>query len=367
MNRYAHLRDVETAFIAQSEPYLKKAMQSFSVANLSELDELCDKLPEPLSPVLVNDYRSITRDERDALARQFLGRTGVAYFIVLNPDDSPRLHHPLHDMAAQLADILPLRYPIPHPLENHPHTVSTFGNCDGTVKIYRVPDKGVALGTDGMAMHQDGLGSGGTVEAAALYADSGGLGGGFTCFQNLVLASLLLAHTDRSAFDHLFLPDALTVHRTTGSRALKITGPVLFLGETANPQLFFRVPDGEYQVRYRDEPALERGISFLFRFARPLANGSTFVHLSNPGHGCYVRNQVVVHGRTRFVDSQIGARRVLARKWYASESRHAFYRHAPGLFLDPTYGVLFPDLAAEHNVRSEWQYNDTLGSNVRVS
>lgn len=219
------------------------------------------------------------------------------------------------------------------------------------------------------AMHHDGLGSGGTVETAVLYADSGPLYGGYTYFQNILRVALDLARDDAEAFRMLFLPDAVEMIRPRGKGALKVVGPILFLNERHQPQSVFRSPTGEYKINWRDDvPALIRARTAFERHAEPFASGSTFIHLCGKGHGCFIRHGAIAHGRTPFVNGSDPERtRVLARQWYMRSERDAVYKHVPGLFIAPEFAALVPALFGPERLRGEWQYDPVTDRNVRKS
>ena len=69
------------------------------------------------------------------------------------------------DIAEQLADKLPARYAIDHPMERHQEAITRFGQPDGTLKIYDLPmpaDKNKyreqAETNEMFDSHNDGLG-----------------------------------------------------------------------------------------------------------------------------------------------------------------------------------------------------------------
>ena len=215
--------------------------------------------------------------------------------------------------------------------------------------------------------HQDGLGSGGTVEAAILYAEEGPLWGGYTCFCNIVNLALELARDDIESFRSLFRHDAVTIFRTSGSRAIKITSPILFIGEQKEPQVFFRCPGGEYDVDWdHSDKALERGVRFLLKHTQPFSTGTSFAALARRGFGCIIRNNCVLHGRTAFIDGSIpGTKRMLSRKWFSTSAAHAHFQHAPGMRVLDEYVSLFPEQFSPQYLDGEWVFDPVSGKNVR--
>ena len=216
--------------------------------------------------------------------------------------------------------------------------------------------------------HNDGLGYAGAVEAFMLYADSVPLSGGYTYFQNIVLLALNLARIDHEAFDSLFLPDAITAIRPRGKGAIKVSTPVLFVNEQRCPQIFLRLRTGEYEISWRDDPALARASNFMNYHAEPFALGSSFIHLDRRGAGCLARNHWVTHGRTPFVNG--GDRRdtrVLARKWFMCAERHTHYKHVPGMHILAGYASIFPDRFGPDQLEGDWNYSPLTGRNERKS
>jgi hypothetical protein len=367
------MTETERQFTRQSERFLDLALASERFESIKTAPPLSLTAARQIEATTVRDFRKLSQNERGSIRDSYFGSDGVAYFIVLNAEVASLASHPLFDLSAQLRDELHLRYPLQHPLEKHTDIVQKFGD-DGTVKVFdfkkRTGDSGYreqGETSEMFSMHHDGLGSGGTVETAVLYADSGPLYGGYTFFQNMLRIAIDLAREDIDAFRSLFLPDAVEMIRPRGKGALKVVGPVLFLNEQYLPQSVFRSPSGEYRIIWRDDvPALVRARAVLERYAVPFAPGSTFLHMSRKGHGCFIRNSVAAHGRTAFVDSpDTGQVRVLSRKWYMRAERDMIYKHIPGLFIAPEYAALVPTLFGPERLVGEWLYDPTTGTNNR--
>lgn len=193
------LEDRERNFISQSEEFIVAALKEFGAkGDLAALPRIAERLAFPLQPVLIDDFRAITADQRRTIADAYHGQNGVAYCVVLNPTDRPTHSHPLLDMAAALAGDLPLKYPLTHPMEDHPEAVSRFGPGDGTLKIYDLDTKDARFGyreqaetSEMFSAHNDGLGYAGAVEAVAFFMDSPSLWGGYTYFQNLIRLAMI--------------------------------------------------------------------------------------------------------------------------------------------------------------------------------
>jgi hypothetical protein len=368
------LNSKERAFVEQEEAFMTKALQMLGVDTLENLLDPTERPPLPLPPTIIDDYRALTDDSISAIAAAYWGEYGAAHFIVLNPDASGRTSHPTLEIAEQLSSALPLRFPVDHPMEGHPESVSRFGASDGTLKIYDLDTKDGRTGyreqaetSEQFDSHNDGLGYGGAVEAFILYADSGPLWGGYTYFQNIVSLSLILARKDPDAFSSLFLPDAITALRPRGKGAIKVTTPVLFMNELDVPQVFLRIETGEYRITWRNDcPPLDRAAKFLKTYARPFSPGSTFVNLSRRGVGCVARNGWIIHGRTPFLNGKKPSEiRVLARKWFMKRAEYARYKHVPGMHILDQYANIYPERFGAHVLEGHWNYDPELGENVR--
>lgn len=369
------LTEREIIFQGQSVVFLEKLFNALNIDSLSSVESVLSRTPTPLQPVIIEDYHDIGLEQRQRLRDAYYSEAGVAYYVALNSSTPPQANHPLLDIANQLADELHLYFPLTHPLESHPEVISRFGQSDGTVKIYNLVKAGDAAGyreqgetAEMFSLHNDGLGSGGTVETTALYMDSPPLCGGYTFFQNILRLVLDLAKNDLEAFKALFLPDALTQIRPRGKGAIIVKSPVLFLNENGDPQCFFRTSSGEYKVEYRkNSPDLERAIAYLNHYSQPFSYGSYFVHFTARGHGCFIRNQVVAHGRTSFVDKPSPEQgRLLSRKWFMISERDTTYKHIPGMFLLKEYAELFPELFSPDLLEGEWLYDPGSDRNIRV-
>jgi hypothetical protein len=365
----------EQAFLEQKDVFLAEALAGLGYANLNDVPDVTGRHPVAISPVLVQDYRRLTSDEITAMSNAFWGENGVAHFIVLNPKEQGKYSHPLLEIASQLADNIPLKYPVMHPMEGHREAILRFGPADGTLKIYNLETRDGSSGYRERAetaemfdAHNDGLGYGGSVEVFALYADSGPLWGGYTYFQNVVRLSLRLALTDPDALASLFLRTQ-SPRCNRGKGAIKVTSPALFVNEHGRPQVFLRVQTGEYRITWRSGiPALDRAAAFLNHHAKPFAPGSTFIHLDRCGAGCLARNGWLVHGRTPFIDGTgPSERRVLARKWFMSAPEHARYKHVPGMHILDRFASIYPERFGPEFLVGDCNFDPAAGTNVRKS
>ena len=366
----------EAAFIEQKEVFIRKALDLLGLSDLTDVPDLTVRRHVPLPPVIIDDYRALTAQAVADIARCYWGEHGVAHFIVRNPEAVGSKSHTILDIAEQLSSALPLRFPVDHPMEGHPEAVSRFGPADGTLKIYDLETRDGRLGyreqaetSEQFDAHNDGLGYAGAVEAFMLYANSAPLWGGYTYFQNVVVLSLLLARRDPDAFASLFLPDAITAIRPRGKGAIKVTTPGLFLNEAGIPQIFVRVPTGEYTIDWRNDNApLSRAAEFINYHIQPFAPGITFVHLDRKGSGCVARNGWVVHGRTRFINGNLPSEtRVLARKWFMISAEQMKYKHVPGMHILRRYADIYPEKFGSDRLEGHWNYDPECGTNVRKS
>lgn len=361
----------DTTFMETADSFLAATQTLYGQAP-DGVQRSLEAPPIPLVPVLLGDPLTAPQDAIDEVAVRFLGPHGVAAFVI-----EPGLRggrHRLLDLADRLADRLPTRFAVDHPMEGHPEAVSRFGAPDGTLKIYDLPlppgstkYREQAETNEAFEAHNDGLGYAGVIAAAALVCDRPPLWGGFTVFSNVVRSVAALALADPDAFRSLFLPDAITALRPRGKGAIRVTAPVLYLGPGGEPRVFLRVASGEYKISWRqDVPALSRARAWCEALVTPFAAGSSFCHLMTPGEGVLIRNQHVVHSRTPFLDGPVGGR-VLARKWFVEQATDAPYRHAPGLVIKAELANLLPDRFGPERVTGDWHYDPASDDNLRMS
>ena len=366
----------EIEFMKQRELFVPAALRDLGWTTLEEVPNFTAFLANPIRPTLIQDCRALLSSEIESIRSSFYGLSGVAHYIVLNPDCQGKASHPLLEIANQLSDVLPLKYPVEHPMEKHPEAIARFGAPDGTLKIYDLETRDGTTGYREQAetsemfdAHNDGLGYAGAVEAFILHSDNAPLWGGYTYFSNLIALSLLLAHSDAEAFASLFLPDAITALRPRGKGAIRVSSPVLFMNEQRKPQNFFRVQTGEYRITWRQGcPPLDRARAFLMAHVQPFSRGSVFVHFDRKGSGCIARNHWVVHGRTPFINGNASSTtRVLARKWFMSAPEHARYKHVPGMHIMERFASIYPDRFGPERVVGDWHFDPERGQNVRVA
>lgn len=359
-------------FVSQKEEFLELAGRQFPDDAGASLKTVLERPPKPLSPVVVADVDNLKEGEQAALGEAFFGPDGVAYFTCPGVERLRDDRHFSLRLAEQLSTVLPTAHPVDHPMEKHPEAISRFGEPDGTLKIYDLPIppqaekyREQAETNELFAAHNDGLGYGGAITVSMITLDSPPAWGGYTCFQQIVRLSLALANDDPKAFAALFQPDAIVALRPRGKGAIRVTSPVLYVNQREEPQTFFRIASGEYQITWKQgDPALARARELLGRLGQPFAPASTFVHLMHPGEGVLIRNCQAVHSRTSFVDDVYGTRRVLARKWFVSESGEAHYKHVPGMNVAERYARLFPEHFAPGLQEGDWHYDGERDENV---
>jgi len=353
----------ESRFLEQAPNFLAQAFTTLGVSSFDDLPAMSEELPTPLAPVVIRDFQRVTLQEKSDLASSFFGRHGVAAFALANPTIARE--HPLLSVSNQLGDTLPLKYPISHPAESEQRAQSRFGKSDGTLKVFQRSDQDNSLQSKELHLHQDGIGLAGTVVAIGLYCESGPLWGGLTCFQNALRLVVELARIDEPAFQALFLPEAVTIIRKKGRKALKVTGPVLYLNALGQPQVFLRAAGGEYEMIWSREEPISRAREFLKEYLKPFALASSFAQLSVEGQGCFIRNTVVLHGRTKFLDDTL-RKRVLARKWFGLTAHDAFMKQVPGMRIWDTFSALRPDLFGADVLCGHWRYDESSGQNIPI-
>jgi hypothetical protein len=365
-------RERREQFVAQKDEYLDLARAEFPDQADRVLEDVFRQPPIPLEPVPIEDPGAVTSAERDLLRAGFLGPQGVAHFAVTGAIPTNTDRHFSLDLAAALSSVMPTGFPVNHPMEGHPEAVSRFGEPDGTLKIYDLPiPPGIdkyreqAETNELFAAHNDGLGYGGAIAVSMLTADSPPAWGGYTCFQQLVRISLALANSDPPAFAALFQPDAIVALRPRGKGAIRVTSPVLYVNDRDEPQVFFRIASGEYQISWKEgDSDLARAREHLLRLGTPFAPDSCFVHMMRRGEGVLMRNRQVVHSRTPFADDVDGSQRVLARKWFVSKRNEARYKHVPGMNVAARYACLFPEYFREELLDGDWHYDSELDENL---
>lgn len=370
------ISELESAFIAQHEIFLEAARSRFPDAPTS-IDQVVSDEPCPARPIVIDDLGAPTPSDLEAVAYKLLKGNGVVHVVPQRFSLPTRGEpHPLLRFAARLKSLGVIGYPVDHPMEGHPEALARFGQPDGTLKLYDLPipqerDKyrEQAETNEMFASHNDGLGYAGLIRHAIMTLDRPPMAGGYTYFQNLVKLAPALAGSDPEAFEALFLPDAITALRPRGKGAIRVTSPVFFVGCSEEPQVFFRIASGEYQIDWRNHPALTRARALLERVCRPFGPGSGFIHFMRPGDTVIVDNSQVVHGRTAFIDPPIdppNGGRVLARKWFVRSAEDAAYRHVPGIAVHETWARLFSDRFCGEAVQGEWHYDLERQCNVQI-
>lgn len=238
--------------------------------------------------------------------------------------------HPMIRALRAAEGLLRLGQEIEHPLERDPRDVTQ--PFEGVMTVRTVPQSGIALSSDAMPLHQDGLGSAGSIRFVAMCLDSGPSTGGTQLYSNVLAHGLALAHENWERFVEATRVDALTVTRHTGKQHASVTGPLFYLDESGLPAAHFRGVGGEYAITPNPDVARWFG-----GFADRLAESAQVEQLE-PGDGIVVDNLAMAHARDAFAESD-GAVRRLSRKWYAIRpDRTAVWAREP-FRLDPAvYG-----------------------------
>jgi hypothetical protein len=364
--------DRVVAFTDQRREFARKVAELYPGAENLTIDDIMETPPRPLSPTTLQ-IDGPGAAEVEQVRKDFHGGDGVASFYIDGPSHDTSGEHAILQLARMLCGVLPVCYPIDHPMELHPEARKRFGEPDGTLKLYALPIdptidkyKEQAETADEFLAHNDGLGYAGSIIASMIVLDRPPLSGGYTFFSNLVRLSSAILNSDPDAYEALFLPDAITALRPRGKGAIKVTSPVLYLDQDRKPQSFLRVASGEYHIEWRrDWPALQRARSILHRLAEPFGPSQTFVHLMRPGEGVLIHNAHALHGRTAYIDSP-NAGRVLARKWFVRSAEEAEYKHVPGMNVAEEYASLYPEFFRPELRRGEWNYDKRLDDNVRL-
>jgi hypothetical protein len=355
----------ELDFMSQSDIFLELFLKERGFSDISDVESITSRVPFPLNPILVHDFRKLQASERSQIVESYQ-KWGVAHLMVLNPDDNPISSHPMLDICEQLKDELHLHYPLQHPLEGHSEAVARFGPPDGTAKFYNLPKpldgptyREVATTSDVLEVHTDGGGFGGTVQTIALYLDSPALFGGFTFFYDVATLGVELAKTDMEAFRYLFLPDAITSIRPRGEGAIKITSPALYVNEDNQPQIFFRSTNGEHKAIWRKGCApLDRACDFLYTYTTAFTPGSYFIPFTRKGQMCLSRNRDLAHGRTAYTNGQMAAdQRVMSKKWFMTAEKHAVQKNVPGTAVRADFAALFPEQFGADKLVGHWLYD----------
>ncbi|MGU3643418.1 TauD/TfdA family dioxygenase [Microbacterium sp. C23T] len=237
--------------------------------------------------------------------------------------------HPMVNALRAADGVLQLGEEIEHPLELDPRDESQLYKSVMTVRV--VPSSGVALSSEAMPFHQDGLGSAGSIRYVAMCLDAGPRAGGRQLYSNVLAHGLLLADTHWDRFVDATQPDALTVTRLAGKQHVSVTGPLFYIDESGIPAAHFRGDGGEYAITPSAEVA-----SWFGDFTRTVASSAKSEELA-PGDCLVVDNLAMVHARDAFDDREDAIRR-LSRKWYAIEpSRVGVWTREPFRLHEPTY------------------------------
>lgn len=339
----------------------------------SFLSTTFDDMPNtsPIEPVVIDDHSTgMTKAEKEAVIHSY-NQQGAAHVISLNKPET-RDQHPIFDLDTNLKEPLGLHHRYTHPAEGHPEAVKRFGADDGTFKIYDLQDnytkptfREEAETHEPFTVHLDGLGTGGTVQTVILYADSTPVFGGYAFVYDIFAIAIAIHNEDPEAFQHLFLPDAITAIRPRGKGAIKILSPVLYINNFNQPHAFYRKDAGEYKTKWLDNEPLLRAKHFLDIYTEPfcpLSKFATYVENSF----LLIRNRDIAHGRTAFIDGKDARdKRVLSGKWYMSSEAYKKRRLIPGTFAADNYKEIGPQFSAPY-LDGTWLYDQETDINNRI-
>jgi hypothetical protein len=233
--------------------------------------------------------------------------------------------HPMVRALRNANDVLALGQEVEHPLEHDDRDQER--RYSSVVTVRAVPSAGIALSTGRLPLHQDGVGTEGSVRFIAMCLDRGPVSGGGQFYANLLAHGLLLAYRNWHRFVDATQADALTVTRFSGSQAASVTGPMFYVDETGMAAAHFRANGGEYEARPNPRVA-----AWFEEFSRSLAQSAESEAVS-PGDCLVVDNLSVAHARSAFTESDATPRR-LSRKWYAIASSRANVWNRPSFRLN---------------------------------
>src|SRR5688572_29244291 len=97
------------AFLAQAETFLAESLHELGISKLSETRSPTKMPAQTLQPILLSDFRNISKETQERITLEYFGEVGVAHFIVQNPLASSGGKHALLEIAEQLAEPLGLR------------------------------------------------------------------------------------------------------------------------------------------------------------------------------------------------------------------------------------------------------------------
>ena len=234
--------------------------------------------------------------------------------------------HPMVLALRRANGVLELGDEIEHPLEYDDRDHDS--HFSSVVGVRAVRSAGVALSSDRLPLHQDGLGTSGSVRYVAMCLDRQPATGGDQAYVNILARGIQLAHRNWKQFIDATRLDAITIVRSSGSQRIGVKGPMFYVDEAGIPAVHFRVAGGEYTVQpsTRVAPWFDEFVTGAER--------SVTTEQFTPGDCVVVDNLSVVHSRTAFVDSHSTQRR-LSRKWFAIDSARKQLRNETSFRLAP--------------------------------
>ncbi len=87
--------NLEKYSASEARKFMDLALNELRIRNISDVNYPIKRDVLPIEPIILNDYKKITANEKDRVCIDYNSERGVAYFICLNPDDKST-KHPLH-------------------------------------------------------------------------------------------------------------------------------------------------------------------------------------------------------------------------------------------------------------------------------
>lgn len=297
---------------------------SVPTGNARESAGLLGRPASEIVPIAVENAASIQEQEQQAIEEQWHSFSGAA--AVATRIESVDRSHAL----TILGDSLPPAVPCMKAIANEYRP-------DGTGVIEdrgAWPRGSLSLTAAAVSAHQDGIRQNELIAVTGLMCEVASASPCLTYVQNVAALALELGHFDSDLAMSLCEDGALTVINNATGEAF--SRPVVRVTTGNQPQVFFRSPCPEYNVRTpRGQRDIARAVDFLIEYTRFGSPGSSYIALDHPGKGIFLNNRICVHGRTPFLDPQTGAgRRVAVRYWTdredASIDEWAYPRSAQG-------------------------------------
>lgn len=238
--------------------------------------------------------------QAERAARDLRSPLGRMRFTLAVGGYDKRTTHPMLVALRQADAVLQLGTEISHPLEQDNRDLEQ--QFMSVVTVRSVASAGLALSPGDLPLHQDGMGTAGSVRFISMCLDSGPATGGGQLYSNLLAEGLWLANTRWDRFVEATQVDAISVTRFAGSRAMSVTGPLFYVDGTGLAAAHYRADGGEYTVKASDAVS-----SWLGDFRQSLAAHSRSEKIA-PGDCLVVDNLAMAHARSAFADGKDSVR-----------------------------------------------------------